>query len=429
MKFPEYFDDKYPVKKSHTKNQSEQQTRNSKAIEKSNIENSGIDNVYFPAFEYTCSINGFKLISGNQAELLPDAAKARSRLLEDIDSATSEVHVLYYVWLNDETGNNVGQALIRAVKRGVICRAMADALGSPVMIKSNLWKEMKQAGVQLSVALPFNNIIRTLIESRIDLRNHRKISVIDGKVSYCGSQNCADPEFRVKLRYAPWVDILLRFEGPVVAQYQLLFISDWLLNNKNSLDDFMFKPMQNNKGFPAVVWGDGPTERNSATPHLFATLITLAKQQIVISTPYFVPNETVLKALSAAAFRGVEVSIIFPAINDSWVVGAASRSYYRELLETGINIYEFNGGLLHSKTLTIDGVISLIGSSNIDIRSFNLNYENNILLSDKNTTEDILQRQYDYIKSATQVNLTMVDEWSFPKRIWNNVVATVGPIL
>ena len=137
----------------------------------------------------------------------------------------------------------------------------------------------------------------------------------------------------------------------------------------------------------------------------------------------------VLESLCAASYRGVTVIVIFPARNDSWIVSATSRSHYREMLEAGITIYEFEGGLLHSKTLTVDGKVTLIGSSNLDMRSFDLNYENNILLQDEAITEAVRDRQYEYIASSKLVTMDNVNEWSLPQRIWQNVIATIGPVL
>lgn len=175
--------------------------------------------------------------------------------------------------------------------------------------------------------------------------------------------------------------------------------------------------------------GDGPTERHGATPQLFATLLACARGGVTISTPYFVPDATVMDALCAAAYRGVAVTLIFPRTNDSWIVAAASRSYYRDLLEAGCVIHEFDEGLLHAKTLTIDGEISLIGSTNLDLRSFDLNYENNILIHDAALTRDIEARQEQYIRRSVPVGRQDVEAWPFYRTIWNNVVATVGPVL
>lgn len=388
-----------------------------------------IEPAYQPAFAYGASINGFYPATGNTAELMADGLATRTRMVEDIDAATSHVHVLYYIWLEDNTGTDLAEALIRAAGRGVTCRAMADGLGSRALIKSALWQRMKDAGVQAAVALPLNKILTTLFTSRIDLRNHRKITVIDGHITYCGSRNSADPEFRVKAKYAPWVDIMLRFRGPVVAQNQLLFASDWIRATGESLDPFLVQVNTIEGGFPAQVMGHGPTERRGSTPQLFATAIGTARHDLTLSTPYFVPDATVLEALCAAAHRGVDVTLIFPQKNDSWIVAAASHSYYFRLLEAGCAIYEFKDGLLHAKTLTIDHKVSLIGSSNLDLRSFDLNYENNILLQDAALTQDIRERQADYISRSCKVALVDVADWSYHRRIWNNVIATIAPVL
>lgn len=388
-----------------------------------------IDPLYRPAFRYAASVNGFHAVAGNRAELMADAAATNARLVADIDAAQDYVHVLYYIWLDDTTGTDIAHALIRAAGRGVTCRGMADGLGSRALIKSPLWQEMKDAGVQLAVALPLDNKIRTILTSRIDLRNHRKITVIDGTVTYCGSRNSADPEFRPKARYAPWVDIMLRFEGPVVAQNDLLFLSDWMQATGDTLD---FPPRTASPiegGFPAQVMGDGPTERRGATPQLFSALIGSARRTMTLSTPYFVPDATVLEALCSAVHRGVEVTLIFPWVNDSWVVAAASRSYYHRLLSAGCQIHEFQGGLLHAKTLTLDGEVTLVGSSNLDLRSFDLNYENNILLQDRDVTRAVRDRQADYIARSGRVTLDEVLAWPRSRRLWNNTIATIGPIL
>ena len=384
---------------------------------------------YQAPFHYLASVNKLYPVAGNRAELMADADSARARLVADIDAATEQVNVLYYIWLNDHTGKHVAEALMRAARRGVVCRAMVDGLGSHALLKTPLWQQMRAAGVQTAVALPIRPLLRTLLTSRIDLRNHRKITVIDGKITYCGSQNCADAAFAVKAKYAPWVDIMLRLQGPVVTQTQLLFASDWMMATQQGLAQFALPTEAYADGFPAQVMGDGPTERSRVTPQLLVTLINSARQRLTISTPYFVPDATVLEALCAAAWRGVAVTLIFPRRNDSWVVAAASRSHYRRLLQAGVRIFEFKGGLLHAKTLTVDDTLTFIGSTNLDLRSFDLNYENNVLLQDATTTAAVHARQQDYIAAATAVTLAEVEAWSYGRRIWHNVLATVGPVL
>ncbi len=385
--------------------------------------------VYRPAFRYAASINGFHPVAGNRAELMEDGDETRARMVADIDAASDHVHALYYIWLNDNMGTEIAEALIRAAQRGVTCRAMADGLGSRKLIRSELWRRMEAAGVQVAVTLSLRRFIRTLLSSRIDLRNHRKITVIDGRITYCGSRNSADPEFLPKAKYGPWVDIMLRFTGPVVAQNQLLFASDWMQATGEGLDGFNIVAEPGDGGFPAQVIGVGPTERHGATPQFFGNLIACTQREITVSTPYFVPDTTLIDALCAAAHRGVRVTLIVPKVNDSWIVAAASRSYYRQLLEAGCIIHEFRDGLLHAKTLTMDGEVSVVGSSNLDLRSFDLNYENNILFEDLDLTQAIYQRQQDYVARSDEVALSTVRAWPWVQRIWHNVIATVGPVL
>lgn len=388
-----------------------------------------IKRIYRPAFYYAASINGFHPVAGNRAELMASADETIARMIADMDAATDHIHVLYYIWLTDRTGTAVAEALIRAAKRGVKCRAIADGLGSRALIGTELWHQMKLAGVELAVALSISRPVKTLFTSRLDLRNHRKITVIDSKITYCGSRNCADPEFMPKAKYGPWVDIMLRLEGPVVAQNQLLFASDWMQATRQTCACIPLEATPIEGGFPALVMGAGPTERARVTPQLFVSLFASAESSLTMTTPYFVPDSTTLEALCAAAYRGVKVTLIFPERNDSWIVAAASHSYYHQLLDAGCLIYEHQKGLLHAKTLTVDGRVCLIGSSNLDLRSFDLNYENNILLQDEALTAEIYVRQMQYITESRRVELPEVLNWPYYRRIWNNVIATIGPVL
>ncbi|WP_210162406.1 cardiolipin synthase [Maritalea myrionectae] len=385
---------------------------------------------YHAIFEYAQTINDFPLSDGNSAELMADADETRRRIIEDIDQAKDHVHLLYYIWLTDTTGTEIAEAVIRAAQRGVACRVMADAIGSRALLKSDLWVKMQRAGVQTETAMPFESMIATHLLNRFDLRNHRKITLIDGKIVYCGSQNCADPEFRPKAKYAPWIDIMARMEGPVVNQTQLLFASDWMSRRADAhLDSFPLNGTPVENGFVAQVNGNGPTERRGAAAHLFATLIQSADEEINITTPYFVPDIIVLNALCAAAIRGVKINMIVPRKNDSWVVATAAKSFYPEVLTAGIRVHEYVGGLLHAKCLTIDGRVTMIGSSNLDLRSFDLNYENNTIIYDKIFTNEVNERQQQYLKNSIEVHLEEVSSWRLPVRIWHNVIGTLGPVL
>lgn len=385
---------------------------------------------YAHLFHVGKTVNGFDPVGGNRAHLMQDSNATIASLVADIDAAKDHVHMLFYIWLPDNNGCKVVEALCRAAARGVNCRAMADGLGSRIMIKSGYWQGMREAGVRLASALPVGNPLLRPLKGRIDLRNHRKIVVIDNRITYCGSQNCADPEFRVKARYAPWVDAMMRFEGPVARQNQYLFAGDWEAETGEDISDLLTQPIASTQaGLTAQVIGTGPTIRYSAMPEMFESLMYTARRHLVISTPYYVPDDPMQAALCASARRGVHTTIIFPARNDSWIVGAASRSYYGDLLAAGVRIFEYVGGLLHTKSLTLDGEVTLIGSANMDRRSFELNYENNILFVDRSLTADMRHRQESYIARSNRITGKMVARWSRASRLWNNAIAMLGPVL
>ena len=381
-------------------------------------------------FRVGTSISGFEPVAGNSARLMADSNAGIDAMVADIDAATDHVHLLFYIWLADNNGLKVVEALKRAARRGVTCRAMADGLGSRLIIKSGHWQAMSDAGVKLARALPITLSPVQPLRGRIDMRNHRKIVVIDNRITYCGSQNCADPEFRIKAKYAPWVDILLRLEGPIVRQQQRLFAGDWMAHRNEDLSHLISAPIPPaSGGFPAQAIGTGPTVRYSGMPEMFEALMYTARRELVITTPYYVPDEPIQAALCASARRGVDTTIIFPARNDSMIVSAASRSYYGELLSAGVRVFDYKPGLLHAKTLTMDGEITLIGSANIDRRSFDLNFENNILIFDERLTAEIRRRQDSYLADSHEVDLDVVAAWSMPRRLWNNTVAMFGPVL
>jgi cardiolipin synthase len=385
---------------------------------------------YKHLFQVGKSVNGFDPVGGNQAQLMQDSNTTIDTMVADIDAATEQVHLMFYIWLPDDNGCKVVNALKRAAARGVTCRAMADGVGSSIIIDSPHWQAMREAGVHLAIALPIGFPLLRAVKGRIDLRNHRKIVVIDNLITYCGSQNCADPEFRIKAKYAPWVDDMIRFVGPIARQNQYLFASDWEAETGEDISSLLRQPMPPTQpGLAAQVIGTGPTVRFSAMPDIFETLMYAARRELIITTPYFVPDESMQGGLCASARRGVDTTIVFPARNDSWIVAAASRSYYSDLLAAGVRIFEYEGGLLHTKSLTLDREITLIGSANMDRRSFDLNYENNILFYDPSLTADMRQRQQSYIDQSRLITGDMVNGWSRRQQLWNNAIAMLGPVL
>jgi cardiolipin synthase len=223
---------------------------------------------------------------------------------------------------------------------------------------------------------------------------------------------------------------MMRFEGPIVRQNQHVFASDWMGHVREDLGALFEEPMEMAEGgFPAQVIATGATVRYSAMPEMFESLMYTARRELIITTPYYVPDEPIQAALCASARRGVNTTVVFPARNDSWIVAAASHSYYPQLLEAGVKIHEYVGGLLHTKSMTVDGELTLIGSANIDRRSFELNFENNILFLDRALTGAMRDRQMSYIARSGPVHAADVMQWSRRRRIWNNTIAMFGPVL
>lgn len=383
-----------------------------------------------PLFRVGRSISGYPPIGGNSARLLADSDAAIAALIGDIDAAREHVHLLFYIWLPDNNGTRMVEAVRRAAARGVACRVLVDDIGSAALVRSPHWAAMEAAGVALSRALRVGFPLLRPLNGRIDLRDHRKLAVIDSRITWAGSQNCADPEFLVKAKFAPWVDVMLRFEGPIALQNQHLFAGDWATWHGQHIGEVLrCPPAFPAGGFPAQVIASGPTVRNSAMPEIFQTLLYAARRELVVTTPYYVPNGPLHAALCAAGYRGVATTLVLPERNDNWAVAAASRSFYEDLLEAGVRLLEYPDGLLHAKTLTMDGEVSLIGSANMDRRSFDLNYENNVLLYDPSITAEIRERQESYIAVSRQVTREEVAAWPAWRRLWHSTVAVVSPVL
>ncbi len=381
-------------------------------------------------FALARSINGFDPTSGNAASLAKDSDEAVELMCADTDAARKTVHACFYIWLDDNNGLKLKDAFIRAAKRGVKVRALADALGSQRFIRSPHWQDMREAGVDARVALPVGNLVWTMLRGRVDLRNHRKSMILDNRVAWIGSQNAADPQFRIKPKFAPWVDIMTRWAGPVAVQAQCLFAADWMSEGGEDLSKLLTAPPPAKAGnIVAQIIGTGPSLRYDAMPTVFDQFIHAARRELVITTPYFVPDEMLLYALMTTARRGVRTVLILPERIDSRIVAATCKSYFGDLIEAGVELYLFRPGLLHSKTMVADGTIGLVGSANLDRRSFELNFENNVLFADEAFAREVRERQEDYLRQSRRVTREDVAAMGLGERLWSNFMAMMSPLL
>ncbi|MBA4162498.1 MAG: cardiolipin synthase [Novosphingobium sp.] len=388
---------------------------------------------YAAPFALARTVNGLPPTLGNKATLAADNNAAIEGMIADIDAAQSSVHLCFYIWLADNSGLALKDALCRAAARGLNVRVLADALGSRQFMRSRHWRDILAAGVDARQALPVGGIVWTFIRGRVDLRNHRKLVILDNRVAWCGSQNAADPEFRIKWRFAPWVDLMMRWEGPMARHCQFLFASDWLAEHGDDLTALFApeppRPVAAPHHVTAQVIGTGPIQAYPAMTACFAELIHAARRELVVTTPYFVPDEQLLYALNSAARRGVRVALVVPHRNDSRVVAGASRSYYRELIAAGVEVHEYRPGLLHAKTMVADGEVGLIGSANLDRRSFELNFENNVLFANAQLAGQIRARQDEWIAQSERISAETVKRYNIFRRLWQNLSAMFSPLL
>ena len=388
------------------------------------------------AFRTCEAASNWPVTTGTTAVVAPGADEAIDAIIADIDAATVTVHLSFYIWLSDRNGTRMVDAVCRAAGRGVVCRIVADAIGSRALIRSPHWAAMRDAGARLCASLTVPWGIGFLAGHRTDLRNHRKIVVVDGRSTWCGSQNCADAAFLPKRRFAPWVDILIRFEGPVVRQAELIFASAWMTETGEDMRPVLAaSPMSASDpsssppgAFPAIAVGTGPLSPASTMTNIFVAVLAAAQHSVVITTPYFAPDPPLLDAIVAAARRGVELSIVFPNRNDSLITGAISRAYYPVLARAGARIFEFRSGLLHAKTLVVDDALVLLGSANMDRRSLDLNFENNMLVESRALALAIGEHQQRWLADSIEISPRGVTARSLPRQFVDNLLTMAAPL-
>ena len=392
-----------------------------------NNASSVVDQAFLPTITLAEKLGHMPIMLGNQATLLADTKMVIDRLIEDIDAAQHHVHLLFYIFSVDETGQRVGAALERAVARGVECRVLVDAQGSRRFLKK-MAPRLKASGIKLYPSLPVS-LLRAWV-SRIDLRNHRKIAVIDGRTAYTGSQNIVDAGYGHKdLR---WVDLMVRLTGPVVLELQTVFTGDWFAES----DEFLEGPGI----FPDVeipvdddnavqVLPSGPLFPAENYQRMVVAALYAARHRVTITTPYFVPDESFLEAIETAALKGVKVELIVPLQSDQILVGNAARAYYERVLKSGASIYLFDQGLLHAKSMTIDDSLAFLGSSNFDIRSFALNLEINVIFYGVEVVDKLRKQQEWFRGNARPLSIAEWQQRPRYQRIAQNIIKLLSPVL
>jgi len=381
---------------------------------------------YEPLVNLIAQLTGMPVMAGNTVELLPDYVGAVDRIVQDIDAAGRYVHLEYFMFADDKIGASVIAALVRARERGVVCRVLIDHLGNfgyhgPVL------KRLRAAGIpvhQTLPAKPFDNQW-----NRIDLRNHRKIIVLDGAVGYTGSHNLVEDTYhkRGNIRKGiHYIELVVRVTGPVVGELNAAFVTDWYSETEELLDVStapelrVRTPVTGEASCQVLPSGPGFEHNNNLM--FFVALCHAARRRIIIANPYVVPEETLLLALTSAAQRGVDVTLIVSEIGDQFLEYHAQGSYYEELLKAGVHIYRYRAPvILHSKSITIDDDIAVIGSSNMDIRSFQLNLEVTLVCYDPGVVADLRKIEAEYLRCSRPLYLEAWQERPLLTKLFDNL--------
>lgn len=321
---------------------------------------------------------GLPTVHGSRGNLYSNTEDILRRIAVDVDGAQRSVLMEFYIWSEGGLADGVLEAVIRAAERGVDCRLLIDALGAAPWWKGNQPGRLRAAGVKVQPALPVGFL--RMIFGRNDVRVHRKIVIIDGTLAWSGSMNMVDPRFfKQDANVGEWVDAMVRAEGAIVAPLALTMIGDWMLETGEDVQEVAkttgISSLVAKGDSAAQVVPSGPGQTSDGLLQMLLAVINGAEKELVLTTPYFVPDDSLLRAMRGAAARGVVVSMIVPEKVDSLLTRYASRSFYDELMDSGVHIYLYRKGLLHTKSITADRRISMFGTVNLDMRSLWINYE------------------------------------------------------
>ena len=358
----------------------------------------------------------------NRIDIMTDGYAFFPELLKDIAEATHHVHINMYIFENDALGRLVADALMTKARQGVKVRVIYDDVGC-WRVESRFFEQMREAGVEVA---PFLPVRFPSFTSKVNYRNHRKIIVIDGRIGYIGGMNIARRYVSTK-----WRDTMLRVQGGVVYALQRAFLVDWYFVDHTLITDRVYYPeSQEVNNCLAQVVTSGPMARYPEIMQGFVRIILAARRYIYIETPYFLPNEPILFALKTAALAGVDVRVMCPLSSDARFLDWASRSYLREIHEAGAHVYLYKPGFLHSKLLISDDSLVSCGSTNVDFRSLENNFEANVFIYDEGTA---LRLKKVFLDDQSQtVLLGDVPNRLHPKfyaRLWESFTRLVSPLL
>ncbi len=369
------------------------------------------------------------LYSGNGIKILMNGEEKFPEVINALKAAKHHIHIEYYIYENDHIGNLLKDILIEKAKEGLEVRFIYDDFGSR-SIRRKFVRELRAAGVE---AYPFNRIRILLLANRLNYRNHRKIIIVDGRCAFVGGINVSDRYINDGREQVFWRDTHLRIDGPAILQLQHVFLGDWNFCSKQELQiepqyfrrDFEQNPQPVN----IQIAASGPDSPTSTIMLSLLKAINLAKQEVLITTPYLIPGDSIINALQVAALGGVSVKILAPGVSDSQLVNAAAWSNYGDLLGAGVEIYLYRKGFVHAKTMVVDGSISMVGTANMDFRSFDLNFEVNAVIYSSRLGERMKGEFYRDLEDASRLTLQEWQTQPWYKQLGERIARLLSPLL
>jgi len=364
---------------------------------------------------------------GTDTKILTNGDETFSHIIEELSKAVHHIHLEYYIVRDDEIGEKIKSILIQKVREGVKVRFLYDAVGSWKLSKSYI-QHLISEGVEM---VPFGPVRLPFLNSKFNFRNHRKIIVIDGSIGFVGGLNIGDEYLGRNEHFGFWRDTHLMLKGEGVRSLQLIFLQDWYyMTNRSFLTSEYLSPiLEENKHGGVQLIAGGPDNEWSAIKNIFFSMITSAKESVWIASPYFIPDEDIFSAIKIAALSGIDVRILVPNKPDKRIVFHASRSYFPDLLDAGVKIYEYEKGFMHSKFLIVDYELASIGTSNMDMRSFHLNFEVNAFLYRTKSTEKLVREYLNDLQNAREIHAETFRKRHLGYRLLESTSRLLSPLL
>jgi len=351
------------------------------------------------------------LTTGNQCKILNNGTETFEAIFKAIKNARHHIHLEYYIIENDKIGQKTIELLKAKSREGVEVRVIVDDVGS-WSLKSWFFEDLRATGIEV---YPFMEVRFPRLTSRVNFRNHRKILIVDGKVGFTGGINIADRYIDGVQDIGPWRDTHLQITGDAVAALQVVFAADWyLVINENLSGKEYFPPLSEAEGTPVQITASGPDSDWESIEQAFFSAIANAKKYVYLTSPYLMPPASILSALKTAALSGIDVRIIIPEKSDAVIPKWCSFAYVEQLLEAGVKIYFYQKGFIHSKTLIVDDVFSSVGTTNLDFRSLETNFEINAFMYERKFTRSLLRHFIADLRDSREIKL---HEWE--KRVWH----------